>query len=214
MAEHLYVQRPATQPSISSRPRGRRFVTTADERGSSLILALVFILVVSATLLSLASWVTNDLNNSTSFNTARASHYAATSVTNVAVNSIRYATLLPNGQAQGVPTPLGRCWAPLGNLTFSQLTTDGVTVAAWCQTTENLVNAKTRVVDVYSCVSTLTPASTTSQIAAAASQCQQSPYLAVQVTFDDYPPGGASPLTTQCSTWCGQGITLDKWRWA
>jgi hypothetical protein len=200
--------------TLLARLRARRSESGAtDERGSILILALIFIVVVGGTVMSLAGWVTNDLNNSTTFTNARAAHYSASSVTNVAVNSIRYATLLTNGQAQNVATPLGVCWTPAGNFAFSQLTTDAVTVAAWCTTTENLVNANTRVVNVYSCVSTLTAASSPSVIAAAASQCQATPYLHVQVTFDDYPPGGAPPMITQCSTWCGQGVTLNKWAW-
>jgi len=202
------------RPTISTRLRARRHETATDERGSILILALIFIVVVAGTLLSLASWVTNDLTNSTAFNNSRNDHYSATSVANVAVDSIRYATLLSSGQTQGVATSPGPCWTPAGNLAFSQLTTDGVTMAAWCSTTENLVNEKTRVVNVYSCPSTLTGTSTTVQINAAASACQTSPFLSVQVTFDDYPPGGSLPLTVQCSTWCGQGETLNKWTWS
>jgi hypothetical protein len=187
-----------------------------DERGSVLILALIFLVVISMTIGALASWTMNDLNNTTAFTSARATHYSASSVTNVAIQSIRYATLLPSNQTQNVATALGECWAPAagGPPAVSQLTTNNVTVAVWCSTVENLKSAQTRVVDLYACVSTLSGSSSPSTVTATATACQSAPLLHVQVTFDDYPPGGGSLLVSQCSTWCGEGITLDTWSWA
>lgn len=187
-----------------------------DERGSILILGMIFLIVISMTIASLANWTMNDLNNTTTFTNARATTYAATSVANVAVQSIRYA-IDPTGVTltQNVATPLGECWVPAsgGPTGVSQLTTDGITVAIWCSTVENLNSPATRVVDFYACVSTLTAASTAGEISTAASDCEANPRLHVEVTFDDYPPGGSSPLTTQCSTWCGDGTSLDTWVW-
>jgi hypothetical protein len=62
-------------------------------------------------------------------------------------------------------------------------------------------------------VSSLTLASSTSTINTAASNCEASPRLHVEETFDDYPPGGGSVLTTQCSTLCGNSTSLDTWAW-
>jgi hypothetical protein len=187
-----------------------------DERGSILILGMIFLIVISMTIASLASWTMNDLNNTNAFTNARATTYASTSVVNVAVQSIRYA-IDPTGRGftQNTVTALGECWNPAagGPAGVSQLTTDNVTVAVWCQTVENLNSPATRVVDLYACVSTLTSASSTAIINAAASDCQSSPRLHVEVTFDDYPPGGSPPLTTQCTTWCGDGTSLDTWVW-
>ena len=187
-----------------------------DEQGSMLILGMVFLVVISMTIASLANWTMNDLTNTRAFTSAQATSSSVTSVANVAVQSIRYATLLPN-LPQNEDVTLGRCWVPTGNLAFSQLTTDGVTVAIWCSTVENLKSPATRVVDLYACVSTLsyTPGvSSAGTISTAAAACKASPQLYVEVTFDDYPPGGSSPLTTQCSTWCGDGTSLDTWSWA
>jgi hypothetical protein len=192
----------------------KRQEAAPDERGSILILALVFITAVSLVLLALASWTTNDLTNSTNFANARNANYAASGTTTVAINSIRYATLLSAGQAQNTATALSYCWQPSASPAVSQLTTDGVTIAVWCSTVEDLASASTRVVSFYACKSTLTASSSASTISAAATACAASPLLYAQVTYDDYPPGGSTPLTTQCSTWCGQGTTLNSWKWA
>ena len=179
-----------------------------DERGSILILAMIFIVVVSVTVLTLANWTTSDLNNSTQFTNARSTDYATSSVVNVAINSIRYTPLPAATPTQNTPTALGECWTPESG-TVSQLTTVensiNYTVTAWCTTTENLASANTRVVDIYACLSTVT-----------ASACEISPLLHVEVTFDDYPAGDAPLDTTQCSTTttCGQSVTINKWDWA
>jgi hypothetical protein len=188
-----------------------------NETGSILILGMIFLIIISVTIASLANWTMNDLNNTNNFVNARATTYSATSVANVAVQSIRYHPC--DGVVCGANTPpataLGECWVPAsgGPTGVSQLETDGVTVAIWCSTAENLKSASTRVVDLYACVSTLTSGSSTTVINAAASTCEASPRLHVQVTFDDYPTGGGQPLTTQCSTLCGGSTLLDTWTW-
>jgi len=62
-----------------------------DERGASLILALVFIVVVAVIVGAISSLTLNDLNNTTNFNQASAQSYSASSVANVAIEAIRYA---------------------------------------------------------------------------------------------------------------------------
>jgi hypothetical protein len=222
---HELTKRSGMHKKVSAawdRTKARRNESGAgrDEQGSILILAMIFLVVIGMTIASLANWTMNDLDNTNSFVNARATTYSATSVANVAVQSMRYKPC--DGVVCGANTPpstaLGECWVPAagGPAGVSQLTTDGVTIAIWCSTAENLNSAATRVVDLYACVSTLTSASSPSTISAAETACGPTgrSRLHVQVTFDDYPQGGGSLLTVQCSTLCGGSTILDTWTWA
>ncbi len=65
-----------------------------DEAGAVLVLALLFVLVVGAVVGSIATWATNDLNNTAKFTSARTLQYAFNGATEVAVQNIRYTPLL------------------------------------------------------------------------------------------------------------------------
>jgi hypothetical protein len=161
-------------------------------------LALVFIIIVGGAVALLTSWVTNDLSNSTHFTNARNLDYAATSATEVAINSIRYTPLAVAGETLN-SNPPNYCW---GTSSPSSLTTDGYDVAVWCSTAEDLQSAQTRTVTFYACLSSVS-----------ATQCAASPFLQAIVIYDDYPPGGSQPLTKQCTTYCGEGAQLESWDW-
>jgi hypothetical protein len=62
----------------------------ASERGSSLILALVYIVSVSLIVGALADWAMNDINNTTHFQTASSLDNAVSGATEVAIQSMRY----------------------------------------------------------------------------------------------------------------------------
>jgi len=79
-----------TESRTSTPPLLHRY----DERGASLILALVFIVVVAVIVGAISSLTLNDLNNTTNFNQASAQSYSASSVANVAIEAIRYAPSL------------------------------------------------------------------------------------------------------------------------
>ena len=206
MTKILALKNAAERTTTRLRDRQDRRKNQTDETGSILILAMIFIVVVSVTVLTLANWTTNDLNNSTQFSNARSLDYATSSVVNVAVNSIRYTPLPSTTPTQNTPTALSECWTPETG-SVSQLTTVentvSYTITAWCTTTENLASAATRVVNIYACKSTVS-----------SSDCVTSPLLHVEVTFDDYPVGDAPLVTTQCVTTCGQSVTINKWDWA
>ena len=199
--------------SVKKVTQHRRSIRTHanDESGAILILAMVFLVSVLVVVGALATWVMNDLNNTSHFSSS--THYAASGTMDVAVAAIRYTPLLSDQQAQATPTPLGACWTPTSGY-VSEETLDNATVAVWCSTVENLSTSQTRVVSFYACLTTLTSSSSSSDVSAAASQCQSSPLLSTVVTFDDYPPGGSAPLTKQCSLWCGQGMFMQSWVWA
>ena len=128
-----------------------------DETGAVLVLALVFLIAVGGIVGALANWATNDLNNTAKFTSARSLQYAATSVTQTAIQSMRYAPLLST--AQGLQTlnasPPSYCWGTGGN---SSLTTvEGTTsenMTVWCSTVWTPTSGNTRVVTFSTCLST------------------------------------------------------------
>lgn len=196
--------------TLEIRPQSRRL---RNECGSSLILALVYIVSVSLIVGALADWTMNDLNNTRNFQSASSLEYAATSATQVAIQSIRY-TPLYSETASNIAPGIGYCWTPSSGKYLSQLSNfNGFNVSVWCSTVENLASANTRKVSFYAC-RTPSPAPTNSTTAAADGlQCSLNPLLYAQVAYDDYLPG-ATTLTTTCSNPnCGYGATELQWTW-
>ena len=178
-----------------------------EDRGASLILALIYITTISLIVVALSSWAMNDLNNTTHFNNATALDYAASSTAQIAVQSMRYTPLMP---ASTYPA-LSPCWTSTSS-NVSELLENNYTVGVWCTTQQNLASARTRVVTIYACTTTLTSSSSVSAVNSAGSACALSPLLLVQVAYDDYLPGQIT-LTQTCTTSCGAGAKLEKWTW-
>ena len=167
---------------------------TRDEKGSSLILALAFMIVTSLVVLSLAGLAKNDLNNTAKFTSAQSLQSAADSATNLAVNTIRY-NFMPQTLNASPPQP---CWTT--NPTPSDVTLNGQSVSVWCSTAWTPLSPNTRLVTFVSCRSTVS-----------ALACAANPVLEAKVTFDDYPSPMGLMATAQCSTTCGVGMTIDSW---
>ena len=165
-----------------------------DERGSSLILALVFLIVSSLIVLSLANFAKNDLINTAQFSSAQSLESAANSAAELAVNSIRYNFVSQTLNA----SPPEPCWTP--SPTPSQVTLNGQSVAVWCRTLWTPLSPKTRVVTFMACQSGIS-----------ALACATAPLLEAVVTFDDYPIPMGAVSTAQCTTTCGVGMTINSW---
>jgi hypothetical protein len=178
------------------------------EVGAILILALVYIFTVGLIVAALASWATNDLNNTTHFTTGRSLQYALSSVTETAIQSMRYNPIPTTTPPGNVATPVGYCWTPTSGYSYDGLVPviDGENVAVWCSTVENLSQGTTRVVTFSACMSTVTTGAA----------CAATPLLQVVVSYDDYPPGGGPLLSSQCTPTvnCGEGMTLENWTWS
>jgi hypothetical protein len=178
--------------ALGGEPRG--------EGGSVLILALVFLLAVSLVVGGLADLATNDLNNTAAFTTSRSMQASASSVTDLAIEGIRYAPLLSTNQTLNASPPVP-CWSSGSE---PQLPTSvGPSVSVWCSTAWNPTSALTRVVTFSTCASSLS-----------ASQCAATPLLQAVVTFDDYPPGISVPTLALCVVYCGSSMTLNSWVWS
>ena len=197
---------------VSERLRARRASGPSAESGSVLILALVYIISISLIVGALADWAMNDLNNTTRFQSTSSLDYAASSATQVAIQSIRYTPLYSQTQ-----NPLlGYCWAPPSGTYVSQLNNfNGFNVTVWCSTVENLASSNTRTVSFYTCKSPTTAPTNSAQALADGEACYTQPLLYAQVAFDDYLPG-ATTLGTTCAGpgYCGFGATELQWSWS
>ena len=183
---------------------GRGSRDGADERGAILILAMAYIIVVSVVVAALATWASGDLNSTSKFTSVRNTDYAATSAMEVAINSIRYTPLVGTGSGKSQTlNEVYDCWGTTGT---SSLTTDGYDIDTWCSTLMNLGSDDTRVVTIDACLSSYSSSACTAG--------STPPLLQAIVVFNDYPPGGSSPLSGPCSKYCGEGATLMSWDWS
>ncbi len=185
-----------------ARSRGR------SDRGSSLILALIYVVAVSLVALALADWATNDLSNTTKFSNASQFDTALRSIVELGTQNIRYkplnTTLSTTIPPQ--PGPVGLCWTPTSGSMDSQIV-DGYSLAVWCQTTESTASIKssaTRLVTLYACPTTITTGTA----------CAASFSVESLVTFDDYQSGVSAYLSQTCvPPNCGFGATQKSWIW-
>ena len=89
-----------------------------DESGAVLILALVFLVVISVIVGALTEWITNDLANSANFTATQNVSNAATNAVNLAIQNIRYNPLLytsVNNTTTDLTlnaSPPSYCWGP------------------------------------------------------------------------------------------------------
>lgn len=165
-----------------------------SERGASLIIALVFIVVIAVVVGAISSLALNDLNNTTHFNSATATTYSATNVANLAIQSVRYDPQTVNG------TP-GPCWGT----TTSEENFNNVTVAIWCNSVAHAGSSQTRVVTMYACPLPL---------GANEVNCQNSPLLTLVEAYDDYSASGTDSCPTNPSpSNCGFGASTLVWTW-
>ena len=172
--------------------RGRS--NTHDETGSSLILALVFLIVSSLIVLSLSSLATNDLNNASQFKLAQSRQSTADSAVELAIEKVRYNFMPQTLNA----SPPQSCWN--SDSTPSQVSLNNQNIDVWCSTRWAPLSTKTRVVTFFACQSTVT-----------AAQCGTTPLLYAVVTFDDYPSPIEPISTAQCTTTCGESMDINSW---
>ncbi len=173
-----------------------------NERGAVLILALVYIIAVSLVVAALSSLAMNNLNNSPKFSSTVELDSAASNMTQVAIQFVRYNPVISTSQTPGVASPLVACW---GGDSIAQLPvfSGKYQIAVWCSTVWNPLLAATRAVTFYACPSSLS-----------AAQCENSTLLESQVTFDDYPSSPQSaPIQTLCTVLCGQSMSITSWTW-
>lgn len=166
----------------------------SNETGSSLILALVFLVVSSLIVLSLANLATNDLNNASNFKLAQSRQSTANSAVELALEKIRYNFMSQTLNA----SPPASCWN--SDSTPSQVTLNGQSIDVWCSTKWNPLSSQTREVTFDACDSSVS-----------ALTCASHPLLYAVVTFDDYPAPTSAISTAQCSSTCGVSMDVNSW---
>jgi hypothetical protein len=169
------------------------WLTHHDDRGASLILALVFIVVVAVIVGAISSLTLNDLNNTGHFDTASAQAYSASSVANVAIQTVRYT---PQSSGAG----LGQCWGS----NPSELTINLVQVQIWCETIVNKGSSQSRVVSMYAC---------NTKVATSGPNCKANPLLTVVEAYNDYSKLGTDTCSDLSTLTCGFGATTLAWTW-
>jgi hypothetical protein len=162
-----------------------------DETGASLILALIFIVVVSVIMLALTSLATNGLNNVAQFRTPQLERSAIGSAMNTAIYQQRHTVTPQSINATVLCSPVTIA-EPDKSDTFQ----------IWCSTSQNdASNTATRTVTFSACPSTSTLA------------ICSAPLLVATVYFDDYSYPVSQILTppNYCSATCGTAETIGSW---
>jgi len=200
-------------------PTGESTDHPSREAGAVLILALVFLVVVSVIIGGLTDWTTNDLRNTLSFNATQTNNSSATNAVDLAIQNIRYTPLLFNSVngttvAQTLnASPPNYCWGTPGTTPppFSQ----AFNMNVYCSTVWNPTSANTRQVTVSACPTFRTPGLTgIASWTAAQTSCPAQPLLQAVVTLDDYPNGVSGPSQAQCVVYCGSGLIINSWNFA
>lgn len=195
---------------VSLSSRGPRRTTRADdESGALLILALVFILVISVIAGALTRWVTNDLNNTNKFDSALSIETAANNAVELALQNVRY-----NFASQTLnAVPPQPCWTTSPSV--SQVTFDAQTVSVWCTTNWSPLSSNTRVVTFYVCQSNFSGTPTLGDMNTAATACALNPLLQAVIAFDDFPntisASNCPPNSGGSSSTCGTTLTVQSW---
>jgi len=176
-----------------------------DDRGASLILALIFMVVVSLIVLAMASWATTGLRSTINFTAAQSTVSSANSVAELAVQESRY-SFLPSTLNAYPPAP---CWSSGPTPLSPPNNLNSQTLSAYCSTRWNPSSyAATRKVTIDVCLE--------SASATAAGDCANAPLLQVVVTFDDYPAAGGTAVCvnqTGATYWttCGTYMKINSW---
>jgi hypothetical protein len=173
------------------------------EAGSSLILAMVFLVAVSLVISALASWTMNNLNNTVKFRYTTSRLYAAQGATQIAVRASRY-SYSPNTNPTGYVCPG----------TDTPLAINGVFVQDWCQTSLGVGSTVTRQLTVTACQVPLATSKLNGPCLLVDGTVVDTLLTAV-VNFDDNTPSmdKAAPNCTSTAnqSTCGASMIVTSW---
>lgn len=181
-----------------------------EEAGAVLILAMVFLVVVSLIIAGLLTFSGSSLTASASFTSEQSIESAATSAVNLAIQESRitFASQMENAYG-GQTTPSAQpsaCWFNSTGQPLQPPPINNVQIDVWCSMTWQPFSANTRTVTYSACLSTISNV-----------QCAATPLLQAVEIYDDYPPGVGVPLVNpvQCNfyNYCGQSTTQLSWQW-
>lgn len=188
---------------------GRRWLkrpTPRNDDGAVLVLALIFTVIISVSVLALLSLTGTDLLNTSNLKGTRDATYAADGATSVAIQSVRYSQYYYPGSFGSPCTP-----------SSVAITIDGEPMMVYCQGTQDAGSNPTRVVTFYA-VPASDPSCPSTMTSGAWPACQAAAIIEAEVAFDDFaagaggydncPPSGQNinnPAT------CGSGQEITSW---
>jgi hypothetical protein len=161
------------------------------ESGTTLVLALIFMSVVSLIVFALVSWSGNNINTVAAFQSGRTVNYAVNSAMETAIQDVRYSPMAC--PSTGLTVPSNNINVTIYCTPNSQTpVTEGATAAS------RVITFKAFTCDV------------------SASGCANNPYLQVVATFDDYSSSSVMALgpSVMCSATCGTTMRINSWTFA
>lgn len=178
-------------------------VARRSDTGASLLLAVLFLFVVSLVIVGVVRWAGSDISNSSRFVLAQSVESEANSGTAFAVQFVRYNFLNTSLDGQ---TP-SSCWTTGGTGAVSETDLNDPNgshaVDSWCMTRNYLGDSQnTREVTISTCLATVS-----------AADCAQQPLLQAIVTIVDG-VSGCNPTASPSSApnTCGDSLTISHWQ--
>ena len=188
------VPRTDSSPLAKTRLAARRRHSNRDEVGASLLLALIFLTVISVTVGSLLGFIGGGLRDSIAFKDARTTQSAANSTAELAMQNVRYnfATNTINS-----PNPQGCTNSMPGLLNL-------LPMQAYCRTQWSQASGS-RTVIISVCLNGVDPLA-----------CENRPLLQAGIYLNDNSvssknnctPGSSGPVS---KTTCGSGLSVVSW---
>ena len=164
-----------------------------DDRGASLILALIFVFAVGLALVAIGGLATTSLRNTSNLQQLRSSESSAEAATTVALRYVQTsyaASIYSHTLTSCLPGAPGA-------------TVDSTVVSCVEPTIPSPPPGYSRLVDFYAC-----PSSTVWSACTAASS---SLVLHAQVAYSDWSFTGANACSSSSQATCGSGIALESW---
>jgi hypothetical protein len=160
----------------------------SGDQGSILILALVFLLVTSLTVYTIATLAGNSLLDATKFNQASALDYATSGAVQIEAQNMRYVY-------QSSVTNFYNCTPLPSSQTYLP------SVSVYCSVLDQPTTAASRTVTFDSCAASVS-----------AANCQAAPYLQAVISFDDYNLNGTNSCTSSLIATCGTSMSITGWQ--
>ncbi len=169
-----------------------------DDRGTSLILAIVFVFVIGMVLVAVGGLAANALLNT---NNARAERTSTGDGENAVTIAMQYLRYNPISTA-----PAPSCLPPSSTVPSSDPRVGAVNpLRVDCTVAVNPTSSRTRVVDFYACPSGTTPLSA----------CQSAAVLHAEVAYNDLNADGVDDCfnvgSVVVTTSCGGAMNIDLW---
>jgi hypothetical protein len=183
--------------------------TYKEEDGAVLILALVFVLVVTLSIFGLITFGGTGILNATNLQGQRALEYAADGATSASIQAVRYSYFsfsnpqpvdcLPDGAV--LTLPLNASTNTYESTTADiAINGDDITVDCIAGLPDSTVPQFTRVVTFYACLQTVAPCTANNSVVAAT------------VDFEDYSPAHVDQCVNATTTaTCGTGEVISTW---